>query len=73
LCTQAQTNTLRLERLLAESEARTSRAARERENTMDAFKIIFTVFVLRLVLPVGLLLLVGEQLAKHNRARQYRR
>jgi hypothetical protein len=40
---------------------------------MDAFKIIFTVFVLRLVLPVGLLLLIGEQLARHNRAHDYRR
>jgi hypothetical protein len=40
---------------------------------MDAFKIIFTVFVLRLVLPVGLLLLVGEQLTRHSRAHDYRR
>ena len=47
--------------------------ARERENAMDAFNIIFTVFVLRLVLPVGLLLFVGEQLAKHNRSQDYRR
>ena len=35
---------------------------------MDAFKIMFSVFVLRLVLPVGLLLLVGEQMAKRSRA-----
>jgi hypothetical protein len=35
---------------------------------MDAFKIMFTVFVLRLVLPVGLLLLIGEQIAKRRRA-----
>ena len=73
MCMQAQTNRLRLERVLAKSEVPSSRVARERENAMDAFKIVFTVFVLRLVLPVGLLLLVGEQLAKHNRARQYRR
>ena len=35
---------------------------------MDAFKIMFSVFVLRLVLPVGLLLLIGEQMAKRSRA-----
>jgi hypothetical protein len=38
---------------------------------MDAFKIMFTVFVLRLVLPVGLLLLIGEQIAKRRRAHDY--
>jgi hypothetical protein len=38
---------------------------------MDAFKIMFTVFVLRLVLPVGLLLLIGEQIAKRRRADDY--
>jgi hypothetical protein len=38
---------------------------------MDAFKIMFTVFVLRLVLPVGLLLFVGEQITKRSRPRSY--
>ena len=38
---------------------------------MDAFKIMFSVFVLRLVLPVGLLLLIGEQMAKRSRANNY--
>jgi hypothetical protein len=45
--------------------------ARERENAMDAFKIMFSVFVLRLVVPVGLLLLAGELLARRSRASHY--
>jgi hypothetical protein len=40
---------------------------------MDAFKIMFTVFVLRLVLPVGLLLLIGEQITKRSRTDNYGR
>ncbi|MFN2120526.1 MAG: hypothetical protein ACK2T0_09060 [Anaerolineales bacterium] len=40
---------------------------------MDAFRIMFTVFVLRLALPLGLLLLVGEQLAKRSRGNDYGR
>jgi hypothetical protein len=43
------------------------------ENEMDAFRIIFTMFVLRLALPVGALLFVGEQLAKRGRTRDFGR
>jgi hypothetical protein len=40
---------------------------------MDAFRIMFTVFVLRLVLPVGLLLVIGEQIRKRSQPNDYGR
>jgi hypothetical protein len=58
---------------LAETLFCTNALARERENAMDAVKIIFTVFVLRLVLPVGLLLLLGEQITRRSGAKHYGR
>lgn len=71
LCKQAQTHRLGLREHLAETLSFTHALARERENAMEAFKIMFSVFVLRLVLPLGLLLLVGEQLARRSRADHY--
>ena len=39
------------------------------EKEMDALEIMITMLVLRLVLPVGLLLLVGEWIWKRRQAR----
>lgn len=40
---------------------------------MDAFEILFSIVLLRLVLPVGLLLLIGEWIQSQRRVPMQRR
>jgi hypothetical protein len=40
---------------------------------MDALEVLLTLFFVRLVLPVGLLLLIGERVRSQQRRPYYRR
>jgi hypothetical protein len=44
-------------------------SVQEMENAMNAFEVLFTLVFLRLVLPIGLLLLIGEWIQSRRRAR----
>jgi hypothetical protein len=44
-------------------------SGQEMENAMNAFEVLFTLVFLRLVLPIGVLLLIGEWIQSRRRAR----
>ena len=43
------------------------------EDAMNAFEVLFTLVILRVVVPVGLLLLVGEWIQSGRRGRLHLR
>ncbi len=43
-----------------------------KENAMNAPELMLALFVLRLILPFGLLLLIGERMRRRERARFYK-
>jgi hypothetical protein len=52
---------------------RTLQVILRKENAMNAPEVLLILFLLRLVIPFGLLLLIGEWVNRRERARFYRR
>ena len=53
--------------------SRTLEAKSRKENAMNATELMLILVLIRLVLPFGLLLLIGEWLQSQERSRPYRR